>query len=111
MPSVKRLSSQGRSLGAELTSARRSSASEWISAWLGRVEVEHQNGRRDGEEAIAERRDAADLAAGQSVVVGLHGVTIAFRLKRVNPADACHDRGQERFVAKRRLTWEPAFFR
>ena len=32
--------------------------------WLGRVKVEHQNGRRDGEKAVAERRDAADLAAG-----------------------------------------------
>jgi hypothetical protein len=32
--------------------------------WLGRVKVEHQNGRRDGEEAVAERRYAADLAAG-----------------------------------------------
>jgi len=27
--------------------------------WLRRVKVEHQNGRRNGEEAIAERRDAA----------------------------------------------------
>ena len=32
--------------------------------WLGRVKVEHQNGRRDGEKAVAQRRDAADLAAG-----------------------------------------------
>ena len=40
--------------------------------WLGGVKVEHQNGRRDGEKAVAQRRDAADLAAGQSVVVGLH---------------------------------------
>ena len=32
--------------------------------WLGRVKVEHQNGRRDGENAVAERRDAADLFTG-----------------------------------------------
>ena len=32
--------------------------------WLGRVKVEHQNCRRDGENAVAERRDAADLFTG-----------------------------------------------
>ena len=32
--------------------------------WLGRVKVEHENSRRDGEEAVAERRDAAHFAAG-----------------------------------------------
>ena len=53
---------------------------------LGGVKVEHQNGGRDGEKAVAQRRDAAHLATGESVVVGLHGVTIAFGLKRVNPA-------------------------
>jgi hypothetical protein len=31
---------------------------------FGRVKVEHQNGRRNGEKAIAERRNAAHLAAG-----------------------------------------------
>ena len=55
--------------------------------WLGRVEVEHQNGRRDGEEAIAERRDAADLAAGQSVVMGLHGVNNRLRTEAGQSAD------------------------
>jgi hypothetical protein len=44
-----------------------------MSAWsglgvdiggLGRVKVQHENGRRDGEKAVAERRDAAHLAAG-----------------------------------------------
>ena len=54
--------------------------------WLGRVKVEHQNGRRDGEQAVAERGDAAHLAAGQSIIVGLHGATIASGMKRVNPA-------------------------
>jgi hypothetical protein len=54
--------------------------------WLRRVKVEHQNGRRDGEETVAERRYAADLAAGQSVVVRLHAATIAFRRRLVNPS-------------------------
>ena len=30
---------------------------------FGSVKVEHQNGRREGEEAVAERHYAADLAA------------------------------------------------
>ena len=32
--------------------------------WLGCVKVEHQNRRRDGEKAIAKRRDTADLVTG-----------------------------------------------
>ena len=56
--------------------------------WFGCVKVEHQNCRRNGENAIAERRDAANLFASQSVVMGRHGPTIAFELKRVNPARA-----------------------
>jgi hypothetical protein len=50
------------------------------------VKVEHQNRRRDRENAIAERRYTADLFTGYSVLVGLHGVTIALGLKRVNPS-------------------------
>jgi hypothetical protein len=62
--------------------------------WLGGVKVEHQNRRRNGENAIAERRDPADLFTGEGVVVGLHGVTIAFGLKPVNPSgDVMFDLG------------------
>jgi hypothetical protein len=32
--------------------------------WLGCVKVEHQNRRRNGENAVAERRDTADLFTG-----------------------------------------------
>jgi hypothetical protein len=60
------------------------------------MKVEHQNRRRNGENAVAQRCDAADLAAGQSVVVGLHGATIAFGPKRVNPA-----RARKRLEARR----------
>jgi hypothetical protein len=54
--------------------------------WLGRVKVEDKNGRGDGKKAIAERRNAAHLTAGQRIVTGLHHVTIAFSPKRVNPS-------------------------
>ena len=64
MPSVKRLSSQGRSLWR-----RRSQRAEEFGlgvdvGWLGRVKIEHQHRRGDSENAVAQRRDAADLAAG-----------------------------------------------
>ena len=51
---------------------------------VGRMEVEHQHSRREGENAVAQPRDPARLAAGQAVVVGLHGATIASLRNRVN---------------------------
>ena len=52
---------------------------------LGRAEIEHQNSRGEGEDAVAQRLDPADVAARKSVVVGSHRATIAFSPKRVNP--------------------------
>ena len=44
---------------------------------LGRAEIEHQHRRRKGENAVAERLDAADVAASEGIVVVPHGATIA----------------------------------
>ena len=53
--------------------------------WFGRVKIEHQDGRRDGEKTVAQRRDTTDFAAGYHIVMGLHGATIASQVNRVNP--------------------------
>jgi hypothetical protein len=52
--------------------------------WFGCVEVEDQNGRSDGEKAVAQSRDTTDFAAGYRIVVGLHSATIASQVNRVN---------------------------
>jgi hypothetical protein len=49
------------------------------------VKIEHQDGRRDGEKTVAQRRDTTDFAAGYHIVMGLHGATIASQVNRVNP--------------------------
>jgi hypothetical protein len=98
MPSVRLLRSHGRSLGGGSEGAEQFGLRVDIG-WLGCVKVEHQNRRRNSENAIAERRDSADLLAGYSVVVGPHDVTKPFGLKWVNPSG-----GLERVIAKRGLT-------
>ena len=37
--------------------------------WLGRAKVEHQHRRGKGENAVAQRLDAADVAAGEGIVM------------------------------------------
>jgi hypothetical protein len=45
--------------------------------WLGRAKVEHQHRGREGENAVAQRLDSADVAAREGIVMVLHAATIA----------------------------------
>ncbi len=66
------------------------------------AEIEHQHRGGESKNAVTQRFNAADIAAGEMVVVEPHGASIAFGPNRVNPR--LHRVGRERSMIERRLT-------
>ena len=72
MPSVMRLMSQVAAVRRELHQRRRELAFAVNIGGFRRMDVEHEQRHGDGEDAVAERADAAEVGAGDGVVVGRH---------------------------------------